>query len=155
LALSGLFLVPALSQAASRLPATDGSVETVICGEISNTNSPYGQEEQEATGYVVRVDCNLDQKPTLSEPLAVVMEISPAHKGVVTKFTQAAVDQAVLAGDRNPRAKKAYACMSVIMDGNPCLTLAKKAYINKINEMHASPNVLPAWIEKARKALGK
>jgi hypothetical protein len=150
----GALILPALSQAFTRQPASDG-VDTVICGHILNTNSPYGQEEQEATGYLVRVNCGLDQKETANDPRAVVQAIKSQDKGVVTRFTKAAVMAAAARGERNPRAAKAYACIAAKMDQNPCVTGAKKVSILEIYEMHASPNVLPTWKKKAAKAMGK
>jgi len=144
--------LPALSHASSRLPNAEGSLETVICGEIFNTNSPYGQEDQEATGYVVRMDCNLDKETSLKDPRAIVQSISPAHKGVVTKFTNNAVQAAAAANEANPRSKKAYACMAVTMDSNPCVSGANKANILQIHEMHAAESVLGKWMNKARVA---
>ncbi len=150
----GVLILPALSQASSRQPASEG-VDTVICGHILNTNSPYGQEEQEATGYLVRVNCSLDKNETANDPRAIVQAIKSQDKGVVTRFTRAAVEAAATRGDRNPRAAKAYACIAAKMDQNPCVTGANKVSILEIYEMHASENILPTWMKKAAKAMGK
>lgn len=120
----------------SPLFAQADGISTKFCGLTFNPGSHFGQQEQEGSGYRVRVNCNRDQKQSSTDPVAIIQNISPAYKGVITKFTQNAVKMAAEKGEANPRASAPYVCMDVTVDQDPCISGgAKKVSILSIQHM--------------------
>lgn len=141
--------------------STGWSLETLVCGKIESTYGQHGQLETRGPGeYILKMDCNLDQKESPRDPVVEIdsfatdteapnAKLSDAsRRGKLTTYKQKLVQQSAQMGQANPRARAPYVCMVAEITGNPCTSQNSEASIQSVNRLSGTQQIYSAWIEK-------